>query len=158
MKSTTAADNDGFQMHERLRDLAEELKRIQQRHDDEKQRIKEKFKTFLEGMKQVAAVSQQSRQTNEMILRSMNVTISETIFTTCIKATEHIHSIATKIKSQLNVVELDDVISQTESQGQYLNEAHIEFTRHQSELHNVSSKQTEALTMAYETLLNNNVN
>ncbi|CAF4950596.1 unnamed protein product [Rotaria sp. Silwood1] len=156
--TTSTTTSNIMNMSGTIKSLSEELKQVQQRHENEQKRIEQKFKTSLMMMNQAFIIMQQIQQTQQTMIRTMNVAVSQNMFSTCMKLTEHVHSIVMKLKPQVNNNEFDEIIQQINDHGQYLTEAHNEYCQHQDELRNISTKQMQALTQAFNVAFKNDDN
>ncbi|CAF4542997.1 unnamed protein product [Didymodactylos carnosus] len=88
-----------------------------------------------------------------MILE-MSTAINRTMLGTCKKASEQFQAMASKLKTQLNVNDFDDIISSLKLQIAYIDEMHNEFCKHLEDLHNISKMQVEALNKAMDVSFN----
>ncbi|CAF1650852.1 unnamed protein product [Rotaria sp. Silwood1] len=156
--TTSTTTSNIMNMSGTIKSLSEELKQVQQRHENEQKRIEQKFKTSLMMMNQAFIIMQQIQQTQQTMIRTMNVAVSQNMFSTCMKLTEHVHSIVMKLKPQVNNNEFDEIIQQINDHGQFLTEAHNEYCQHQDELKNISTKQMQALTQAFDVVFKNDDN
>jgi hypothetical protein len=150
--TTSTTTNNIVNLNETITSLSDELKQVQQRHENEQKRIEQKLKSTLIMMNQAFILIQQTQQT---LIHAMNAAVSQTMFSTCIKLTEHLHSIVMKLKPQVNNNEIDEIMQQINVHGQFITESHNEYSQHQNELQNISTKQMQALNQAFDILFKN---
>jgi hypothetical protein len=136
-----------LEQRETIKALSDELKEAKQRHELEQQKIEQKFKDNISIMNQGLLLIQQTQQTQQNMIATMNTAMSQTIFSTCMKMTENLYSVVEKLKSHTNNTEFVDILHHIKSQLSYVEEAQKEYCQHHEELKRISNEQNEALNM-----------
>ncbi|CAF4610137.1 unnamed protein product, partial [Didymodactylos carnosus] len=152
--NNTVSQND-HNLGETIKFLSDELKQVQQRHEDEQKKIEQKFKTCMTLMNETCLLIQQSQATEQTMVRAMNAAISQSMFGTYMKLTEQLHFIVVKLKAYTKNDEYDELLQQINLQVQFLTKSHTEYLKHQDELKSISIKQTQALNQIMDSFLRN---
>jgi hypothetical protein len=113
------------------------------------------FKSNINIMNQAVMLIQQTQQTQQSMITTMNAAMSQTLFPTCTKVIENLYSIVDKLKPHINNNEFDHLVHHTSNQSLYVNEAHKEYCQNQEELKRISTKQNEALNTALNIFFEN---
>ncbi|CAF2202110.1 unnamed protein product [Rotaria magnacalcarata] len=119
ISSAAVTDN----LSETIKSLSEDLKEEKERHEAIQKQIEDKYMTNVQMMTQTWMFVKQMKQTQEMMISSMNKTLNQVMFPICSKSTDIIRIAITKLKTRVRNLEIDDVVEIVNNQVTYIDKA-----------------------------------
>lgn len=140
---------------EEIKTLNNELQIIKKNFEEKLCEITSNYKNHLSTIKQGWQLIQQQSETHSQILSTINITINQTLFSTCQKTLNIMFNMINKMKSGINTNDYDDMLHDITLQVSFINDMQTTYLNHQKSLEKLFNKQNDALGNMMNTLSEN---